>query len=557
MFHDVPVAAWWVAFSALSALTLLWFRARRRVRDRERRERGLAEQLDITRERLQLALDALGAGTWHWDLHTEKVVWDARNAQLFGIDLASFRGSREHAAEGVMLEDVQAAEREAARAVAEPGTMLDCLLRLRDGERVLRLHGKVVRDDDGKATGIAGLCHDVTRAQKAQLALAESEERLRATFEQAAVGIAHLSPDGKWLRVNQKVCEIMGFEAEELMQTSFQKLTHPDDLELDLGFVGELIAGERDRYQMEKRYIHKGGYIVWGSLSVSLVRAIDGTPKYFISVIEDISERKLLEAELREAKSELEQRVLERTAELSRSNDDLAQFAYVASHDLQEPLRMVTSYLELLERRYTERFEGEAREFMDYAVDGARRMKLLIDDLLEYSRLGTRPEPHGDVDLNDALDEACANLAIGMRESGARLEVGDLPTVTGQRSRLVSLLQNILDNSIKYRSDEPPHLRVSAEPDEKGWRVHIQDNGIGVEEGHTTRIFEVFQRLHRDAEINGTGIGLASAKKIVEAHGGRIWMSSEPGAGSTVSFTLMSNAGKPSHEQHTDPSLVG
>lgn len=560
MWADTPAVVAWAAALLAAGLLALWLRQRRQGVEAARREQEmeqLSAELGVARERLQLALDAVEAGTWHWNLSTDEVRWDANNAQLFGMSLDEFRGDRAHVAEAVHPADMRAAEAQADWVVEHPGSMLDVTLRLREGDRVVRVHGKVLRDDDGNAVAMTGLCHDVTRAQDAQRALADSEERLRATFEQAAVGIAHLSPEGNWLRMNQKVCEIMGYSAEELRRTSFQKLTHPADLESDLEYVRELIAGERDRYQMEKRYIHKEGFVVWGSLSVSLVRELDGTPKYFISVIEDISERKALESQLIEAKRELERRVEERTAELSRSNADLEQFAYVASHDLQEPLRMVTSYLELIERRYAERFEGEAREFMDFAVGGARRMKLLIDDLLHYSRLGTRPEERREVDLNEVVDAACANLSVTIQETGAQLDVDELPTLRGQPGRLTSLFQNLLDNAMKYRGDAPPRISVSAERDADAWRIDVRDNGIGVDERHTDRIFEIFQRLHRDAEIPGTGIGLASAKKIVEAHGGRIWLASRPGGGSTVSFRLPSTPERTQHEPSADPSLVG
>src|SRR5690606_21720054 len=222
------------------------------------------------------------------------------------------------------------------------------------------------------------------------------------------------------------------------------------------------------------------------------------------------------------------------------------QFAYVASHDLQEPLRMVSSFLQLLQRRYEGQLDETADEYIAYAVDGAKRMQILIQDLLAYSRVGTRGKPFEPVDMNRTVDTVLTDLGPTLQDAGARVHVGRLPTVRADEPQMRQLLQNLIGNAVKFRGEDPPEVTVSAERmrhvreygQEPGWQFAVSDNGIGIAPEHGERIFQIFQRLHTRDEYEGTGIGLAMCKKIVERHGGRIWHESEPGHGTTFYFTL-------------------
>jgi light-regulated signal transduction histidine kinase (bacteriophytochrome) len=233
-----------------------------------------------------------------------------------------------------------------------------------------------------------------------------------------------------------------------------------------------------------------------------------------------------------------EQALSRYAADLARSNAELEQFAYVASHDLQEPLRMVASFTQLLARRYRGKLGQDADEFIGFAVDGATRMRSLLDDLLAYSRVGTRGKPLAPTDMNAVLEDALNNLTNSIAESGAAITRESLPTVPGDRVQLVQLFQNLLANAIKFHGNGAPQIHVSAGKQDSQWIFGVRDNGIGIAPEQQERIFMIFQRLHHRSEYPGTGIGLAICKKIVERHGGRIWVESRPQEGATFYFSI-------------------
>ncbi|WP_435146023.1 PAS domain-containing protein [Halobaculum sp. P14] len=235
---------------------------------------------------------------------------------------------------------------------------------------------------------------------------------------------------------------------------------------------------------------------------------------------------------------ERQQRLETLVEQLEESNERLEQFAYAASHDLQEPLRMVSSYLQLVERRYADELDEDGREFIEFAVDGADRMRDMIDGLLEYSRVDSRGDPFEQVDLNDPLEDARANLEVKISEADADVTAESLPTVTADPGQLRQLFQNLLDNAVTYSGEGPPSVHVAAERDGDDWVVSVSDDGVGIDAADTDSVFEVFERLHGPDEHGGTGIGLALCERIVERHGGDIWVDSTPGDGSTFRFTL-------------------
>ncbi|OVE82910.1 sensor histidine kinase [Natronolimnobius baerhuensis] len=251
----------------------------------------------------------------------------------------------------------------------------------------------------------------------------------------------------------------------------------------------------------------------------------------------ELEQKYRLEKQNKELK-QTERRLEEAVSELESSNERLEEFAYAVSHDLQEPLRMITSYLQLLEQRYEDDLDDEGEEFIEFAVDGAERMRSMIDGLLDYSRVQTQGDPFDTVDLDDVLDDVLTDLQFRVEESNAEIEREPLPTVEGDRSQLRQVFQNLLTNAIDYSGEDPPRIYISAERDGPAWTISVSDNGIGIDPSDAERIFGIFERLHSIDEHTGSGIGLAVCKRIIERHDGTIWVDSEPGSGSTFSFTL-------------------
>ncbi len=277
----------------------------------------------------------------------------------------------------------------------------------------------------------------------------------------------------------------------------------------------------------ERTYRRKDGTNLPVTVEDRPVRDSEGGIVSIRSTIQDITERKRAEAAL-----------ARRTAELARSNAELEQFAYVVSHDLNEPLRMVTSYLQLIESRYKGQLDSDADEFISFAVDGARRMQRLIKDLLAYSRIQRRGRPFASTELDGVLKRVLLDLAVAIGENEAEITHDPLPTIEADEMQMGQLLQNLICNAIKFRRDERPRIHVGCEDKGDFYAFSVRDNGIGIAEDQRGRIFDVFQRLHPTEEYPGTGIGLAICRRIVERHGGRIWIESEPGKGSTFLFRL-------------------
>jgi signal transduction histidine kinase len=266
---------------------------------------------------------------------------------------------------------------------------------------------------------------------------------------------------------------------------------------------------------------------------------------------QEMRRRASAEQEVRALNKDLERRVAERTAELAeraqdleRSNMELQQFAYVASHDLQEPLRTIASFTQLLAKRYHDKLDDKAREFINFAVDGSKRMQTLINDLLAYSRVGTQGKPFAPTRCDAVLDRILKNLKTGIESSGAVITHDPLPIVMGDEVQLAQLFQNLLTNAMKFRGANVPRIHISAAPDGAKWKIMVRDNGIGISPEHHDRIFVIFQRLHTKTQFPGTGIGLAISKKVAERHGGRIWIEPSPGGGSTFCFTIADGATK-------------
>ena len=374
----------------------------------------------------------------------------------------------------------------------------------------------------GGVSSVCGIATDITERKRDEEAVRESESQMRAILDHAVEGIITMGEDRVIQTFNAAAVEMFGYEPEEVIGKNVNVLMPEPYHAAHDGYVDRYLrTGEKriigTRIEVPGR--RKDGSKFPIELSVSETEI--GGRKLFTGMVHDITMRKEIEAEL------------------LRSNRDLEQFAYIASHDLKEPLRMVSNYVQLIERRYSTRLDDEAREFIGYAVDGAQRMRSLIDGLLDYSRVGTRGRPPVPTDSGAVLRDVGENLRLAIDESGASIvRETALPQVLADGIQLAQVFQNLISNALKFRGADAPLIRIGARREDGRWVFSVCDNGIGIGKQFADRIFVIFQRLHTREQYEGTGIGLAVCKKIVERHGGRIWMESKPGGGTTFFFTF-------------------
>ncbi|MDQ7839299.1 MAG: PAS domain S-box protein [Thermodesulfobacteriota bacterium] len=373
--------------------------------------------------------------------------------------------------------------------------------------------------------GIALIAPIFLSIKRSEEALRESEEKHRALVETMNDGLAIRDENGFLTYVNDRFCAMLGYSRDEI-------IGHPvtdflDEANQDI--LGEQMAagtkGGHPSYDIT--WTGKGGLKIPTIVSPAPIRDAEGQIKGSFGVITDITDRKKAEEALQQA-----------MAELKRSNDELQQFASVASHDLQEPLRMISSYLQLIERRYKGKLDEDADEFIAFAVDGATRLQDMINGLLAYARVGTRGKPFEPIASEAVLEQALLNLQVAIEESGAAVTHDPLPTIVGDAAQLDRVFQNLISNAIKFHGEEPLHIHISAKLMGNEWVFSARDNGLGIDPQYQDRIFGIFQHLHAREEYPGIGIGLAICKRIVERHGGRIWVEAEAGGGSTFYFTI-------------------
>jgi PAS domain S-box-containing protein len=381
-----------------------------------------------------------------------------------------------------------------------------------------------------------GLQHIVARTLAEQKAIEQeqSSRYARSLLESSLDPLVTISVDGKITDVNEATIKVTGIDREELVGTDFSNyFTEPRKARE--GYQRAFADGFVTDYPLTIR--HRGGPLTDVLYNASVYKDMHGNIAGVFAAARDITDRKLAEAELERYRVHLEELVRQRTEDLTRSNEDLEQFAYVASHDLQEPLRAVAGFIELLRRRMSSALDSKAAEYMDFAVDGAKRMQSLINGLLEYSRAG-QDQKNAAMNARAALDMAVAYLRKTIEESGANVASDELPVVHFDSTQLTQVFQNLIGNAIKFRGNETPRIQIGATKEDGGWQFSVRDNGIGFEPEYAERIFLIFQRLHGRDNYKGTGIGLAICKKIIERHKGRIWAASKPGEGSTFYFTI-------------------
>jgi PAS domain S-box-containing protein len=478
------------------------------VAAREEAERASAE-LRQSREDLDRAQEVGQIGSWRMDVQRNVLTWSDENHRIFGVPKGTpmtyetFLGT-------IHPDDRQYVDtRWSAALRGEPYDIEHRIVV--DGQvKWVREKAYLELDKSGNLLGGFGITQDITERKAAEKALQEAHERavwLARFPEENPNPVMRVSAEGNAIYCNPAANELAGWGcavgqsvSPPVLQLVKRAMAEEKEVEGELELGGEHFAISVMPFPAE-RYAN-----VYGR---------------------DISERRRMELALRETADDL-----------ARSNKDLEQFAYVASHDLQEPLRMVTSFMQLLERKYQGKLDPSGENYIRFAVDGAKRMQGLIGDLLSYSRVGSRAGEPAPVSAEQVLHRALTNLQFSIKENNVRITQGSLPVVRADAVQLAQVFQNLLANAIKFHGEAPPQIHIDVRRDRDYWEFSVRDNGIGIDPQFGERIFQIFQRLHTRVEYPGTGIGLAICKKIVERHGGKIWVESKVGEGSTFFFTL-------------------
>ncbi|WP_415382462.1 PAS domain S-box protein [Halosimplex sp. TS25] len=394
------------------------------------------------------------------------------------------------------------------------------------GGRHWRTRATPLRDADGEIFAGLSFSQDITDQVEREAELERALDLLERTERIADVGGWEIDPGTEEVFWTDHLFDLLEVDAdEEPPLDDALDVYHEDDRPVVERAVAEALDSG-DRFDVEGRFETPGGEMRWLRVQ-GVSERDDGVVTSLRGAAQDVTERKRREQRLEDLIDRLEE-----------SNERLEQFAYAASHDLQEPLRMVSSYLQLIEQRYADDLDADGREFIEFAVDGADRMRDMIDGLLQYSRVDTRGDPFEPVDLEAVFADVRDDLQVRIEESDAEITADGLPRVEGDGGQLRQVFQNLFDNAIEYSGDESPRIHVSAERVGDRWSISVRDEGIGIDADDVDRVFEVFQRLHSHDDHSGTGIGLALCERIVERHGGDIWVETEPGEGSTFTFTL-------------------
>lgn len=493
------------------------------------------EQLRAVHHRLEMILESAHEGIFGVDLDGRFTFVNEAGARLLGYEQEDLMGRQVHDTIHHSHRDGSAHDPQDCP-ILKPDTLervrvTDEVMWRSDGESIPVHYSAMPILEDGSRKGTVVVFREITREELAQQELQRLRRLSQLILTWAGEGIFGIDTEGRITFANPAAAVMLGYAAEELVGEHAHSLIqhtradgrpHP----VSQSFIHAAFEDD-DVYHLSDELFWRSDGESFPVEYTSTPLREDGKLVGAVVVFKDITERKLAEKDLRETMQELE-----------RSNRELEQFAYVVSHDLQEPLRMVRSYIDLLQQRYAKQLDDDAADFMQFAGEGGRRMQRMIEDLLSYSRVGSRGGELVPVDLNDAVSEVLANLKTSLEASDGAVSIEELPTVMADRSQMVQLFQNLIGNAVKFRGEDPPEIQVRSGTRDGEAVISVSDRGIGVPHEQRERIFAIFHRLSKADEYPGTGIGLAICRKIVERHNGAIWVESKPGEGATFFFTL-------------------
>lgn len=480
-------------------------------------------------------------GYWHYPFPDGPPIWSEELYELHGVTRESFDPASDDPMQFVHPDDRSAlADLDRRTLEADTPQELEYRVVRKDGEiRNFLARSQCQCDETGTPLSLFGVYQDITEVKRAEKHQRDRARMLDLAGKAAKVGYFEIDLASKSVELSDELIPMFGFDPgqESFNLDDLVGVTHPDDRDR-VGEAIEAAVGAGEPQMLSKR-IRRADDGEERLVHTWLERFVDihGHPDRLFGVTQDVTEQR-----------EVEMRLLEQAAELQRTNEELGRFAVVASHDLQEPLRKVSSFGGMLAKRYADALDDDGRRIVDIMVDGTTRMQLLIDDLLRYSKSSNAEMDLVDIDLNALFAALREDLSVAIDETGARMTVGDLPVIRGDAALVRLLFQNLVSNSIKYRGDTTLEIEISAIPDETHFRIQVRDNGIGFDNAHADRIFEMFKRLHSRADYPGTGIGLALCHRIAQRHGGKIEAEGREGEGARfcVSFPL---EGSPLHSR--------
>ena len=496
--------------------------------------RETTRKLRLSNKRFELATKATSEAIWDWDLVKGHTFRSDNFNKLLGVSKDEDASKNEFWTSKIHPDDLPRVEKNLNKTLlgTEDQWTQEFRFRKSDGEILYVIdNGLIIRNRQGKAVRIIGSTQNITKRKHAEIDLASQRQRLSNVIEGTHAGTWEWNPQTNETIFSEIWANILGYTLKELEPINFQTwidLVHPEDIIESKKLLDDYFYGRSNSYESEFRMKHKQGNLVWILARGKVFSwTLEGQPMMMFGTHVDITEKKLREEEIKSTNQKLQS-----------ANDELKSFASMASHDMKEPLRMISSFLQLLEKKYTPVLDEKGVQYINFAVNGAKRLSVLIDDMMEYSRIGFDASMLDRIDLNKVVEDVIALNKDLIDEKKAQIQVGDLPAISGIMTPIKSVFINLISNALKYQEiGNVPIISIYAKNVEGFYQITVEDNGIGIDEAYFEKIFNVFSRLHGKNEYSGTGIGLAVCKKIISQHGGKIWLESAE-KGSKFHFTL-------------------
>jgi two-component system sensor kinase FixL len=502
-----------------------WLGTHTNITEQKAAENNAVEALRVSEERYDLTVRSMSIGVWDWNIVTNELYWSKKLLDIMGIDDQEFKPHYDEFSSRLHPEDKEATEKMLFDHLKKLGPFdTEYRLRRNNGEYAwIHALGQAQWNTNDEPTRMAGSVNDVSERKEAEKQMA----LLASIVQSSEDAIISKTLDSVIVSWNKAAETLFGYAAADIIGKHTNLIIPPDRQDEELMILHEMKLGKPIRH-METIRMRKDGSCIDVALTISPVSDVTGKIIGISKIVHDMSDHK---------KAERERESL--IAKLAESNTELERFAYIASHDMQEPLRMVKNFSRLIAEEYTDKLNDEGKEYIDIVTTGAERMQAMVDDLLEYARMGSNNIQRVWVNAAEEMNHVIENLSPLIKECNAAITYDDLPTFKGNPVQFMRLLQNLIGNGLKYQKQgNAPKIHIAVQNKGEHWCFSVQDNGIGIDEEFVSQVFEPFKRLHSWDEYKGTGIGLAVCRKIVENHGGKIWVTSLPGEGSVFYFTL-------------------